>query len=91
MDWTKKRPFSELVLNKQQTDVVCLGGRMWTKIPKYSKKTFMNVNKIQILQKQRNDGDLGADKVDLHRLRKYPIPTLTRVPRGTNHVPAAAA
>eukprot|EP00804_Cyclotella_cryptica_P017212 CCRYP_013147-RF/>CCRYP_013147-RF protein AED:0.42 eAED:0.39 QI:0/-1/0/1/-1/1/1/0/309 len=31
-----------------------------------------------------------ADKVGLHHLRKYPIPTLTPVPRGTDHMPAAA-
>jgi hypothetical protein len=32
-----------------------------------------------------------ANKVGLHRIRKYPLPTLTRVPRGTGHMPAAAA
>eukprot|EP00804_Cyclotella_cryptica_P029279 CCRYP_011676-RA/>CCRYP_011676-RA protein AED:0.16 eAED:0.06 QI:0/0/0/1/0/0/6/0/1468 len=32
-----------------------------------------------------------ADKVGLHRIRKYPLPTLARVPRGTGHIPAAAA
>jgi hypothetical protein len=32
-----------------------------------------------------------ADKVGCTRIRKYPIPTLTRVPRGTDHMPAAAA
>jgi hypothetical protein len=32
-----------------------------------------------------------ANKVGLPPVRKYPIPTLERDPRGTNHMPAAAA
>eukprot|EP00804_Cyclotella_cryptica_P022896 CCRYP_005103-RB/>CCRYP_005103-RB protein AED:0.46 eAED:0.42 QI:0/-1/0/1/-1/0/1/0/215 len=32
-----------------------------------------------------------ADKVGRARIRKYPLPTLARVPRGTDHMPAAAA
>eukprot|EP00804_Cyclotella_cryptica_P011350 CCRYP_016360-RA/>CCRYP_016360-RA protein AED:0.27 eAED:0.23 QI:0/0/0/1/0.5/0.33/3/0/674 len=32
-----------------------------------------------------------ADKVGRTKVRKYPLPTLTRVPRGTDNMPAAAA
>eukprot|EP00804_Cyclotella_cryptica_P019448 CCRYP_006615-RA/>CCRYP_006615-RA protein AED:0.18 eAED:0.18 QI:0/0/0/1/1/1/3/0/869 len=32
-----------------------------------------------------------ADKVGRMGIRKYPLPTLARVPRGTDHMPAAAA
>eukprot|EP00804_Cyclotella_cryptica_P024309 CCRYP_020871-RA/>CCRYP_020871-RA protein AED:0.34 eAED:0.32 QI:0/0/0/1/1/1/2/0/475 len=32
-----------------------------------------------------------ADKVGGTKVRKYPLPTLTRVPRGADHMPAAAA
>jgi hypothetical protein len=35
--------------------------------------------------------DAAADKVGRTRVRKYPLPTLIRVPRGTDHMPAAAA
>ena len=86
LEWAKTRLIEHVQLNNASIDVKSLGGRPWSKIPKYCREAFMNQTGISIPQKLCNNEGLGISVANFLKAKHYKDGTIDAI---TKKTPAA--